>query len=170
MHIDLFGYLNYNFIKKIGEEIIPFIVISILGIIVMISILGLPANFTLFNFISMIITFILGSILALIFYSIFGLLAFYIQKVNSLYQMTDKIVMVLGGSYVPISLFPNIMKKIAMYSPFGAINFVTSTVYDSWKNEYIIKIGMQIFWIFIFYILLQELYKRAKRRLSINGG
>ena len=78
--------------------------------------------------------------------------------------------MVLGGSYLPIALFPKIMKDIATYSPFGAINFVTSTVYSSWQNEFIIKILMQIVWIVLLYFLLRWLFEKAKRKLAINGG
>ncbi len=164
------NYLKYNVLKKIGEDILIFIIVLIIGSALMVLLVGIPSTFNTFTFLSIFVTSALGIILSLVFYSIIGLLAFYIQKVRSLYNIIDKFVMVLGGSYLPIALFPKIMKDIATYSPFGAINFVTSTVYSSWQNEFIIKILMQIVWIILLYFLLIWLFEKAKRKLAINGG
>ena len=78
--------------------------------------------------------------------------------------------MVLGGSYLPISMFPKFMKVFAFISPFGAINFASSTVYDSWNSEFIIRIGLQLFWIAVFGLLLNFVYKKSKEKAMINGG
>ena len=78
--------------------------------------------------------------------------------------------MILGGSYLPISMFPNFMKIIAYASPFGAINFASSTVYNSWNNEFIMRISLQLLWIVVFGILLCYVYKKSKEKAMINGG
>ena len=79
-------------------------------------------------------------------------------------------ILILGGSYLPISMFPNFMKIIAYVSPFGAINFASSTVYDSWNNEFIMRIALQLLWIGIFGILMHYVYKKSKEKAMINGG
>jgi len=78
--------------------------------------------------------------------------------------------MILGGSYLPVGLFPKFMKILAFISPFGAVNFATSTVYSSWNNEYLIRILIQIVWIIIFGFLLVFVYKKAREKAMINGG
>ena len=78
--------------------------------------------------------------------------------------------MILGGSYLPISMFPPILKYMAFFSPFGAVNFATSTVYESWNNEYLIRLGLQIGWIIIFGILLNIVYRKSKKKAMVNGG
>ena len=78
--------------------------------------------------------------------------------------------MVLGGSYLPISMFPKVMKIMAYASPFGAINFASSTVYDSWNTNCYKMIGMQIIWIFVFGLILFFVYKKSKEKAMINGG
>ena len=78
--------------------------------------------------------------------------------------------MILGGSYLPVSMFPNFMKVIAYISPFGAINFATSTVYSSWNNEFIIRIILQIVWIIILGIILAFIFNKAKKKINVNGG
>ena len=78
--------------------------------------------------------------------------------------------MVLGGSYLPISMFPPFLKVFAFISPFGAVNFASSTVYESWNNEYLTRIGLQVLWIVVFGLLLIFVYKKSKEKAMINGG
>ena len=164
------NYISLSFYKALGQGLYSFIVISILGSVAMILFVGIP-NLNLIVFIpTFIITLILGTILGLIMYSIIGLLSFFMQDVRPIHWIADKFVMVLGGSYLPVALFPTFMKILAFISPFGAINFTTSTVYSSWNNEYIIRILLQIIWIIIFGILLKYVYKKAREKAMINGG
>ena len=164
------NYLLLSFLKVIGQGIYSFLFISILGSIIMILTLGVP-NVDLIIFIpTFIITFILGQILALFIYGIIGVSAFFIQDNRPIHWIVDKFVMILGGSYLPISMFPSFMKLIAFISPFGAINFATSTVYSSWNNEFLIRIILQIIWIIISFLILRFMYYKAKIKAMINGG
>ena len=164
------SYFTISSMRIIGRGLFSFLFISIIGTIVMAIFVGLP-NLNLPLFIpSLIITLTLGIILSIFIYGLIGLLAFFIQDVRPIYWIVDKFVMVLGGSYLPISMFPNFMKIIAFASPFGAINFATSTVYDSWNNEFILRIALQLIWIIIFGLLLKYVYKKVKEKAMINGG
>lgn len=164
------NYVVLTFYKMIGQGIYSFVVISILGSITMLLLVGIPViNLAIF-IPTFIITFILGSILALIMYAMIGLLSFFIQDVRPIFWITDKFVMVLGGSYFPVALFPLLMKILAYISPFGAINFASSTFYSTWNNECVIRILLQIMWIVVFATLLVYVYKKARAKAMINGG
>ena len=164
------NYLLISFMRVIGQGIFSFLFISILGSIIMALFVGI-SNLNLPIFIpTFIITLFLGQVLGLLVYGIIGLMAFFIQDVRPIHWIVDKFVMILGGSYLPISMFPNFMKVIAYASPFGAINFASSTVYDSWNNEFITRILLQFMWIFIFGILMNYIYKKSKEKAMINGG
>lgn len=164
------SYLILSFYKVIGQGIFSFLFISIVGSIIMTLTLGIP-NLNLVIFIpTFIITLLLGQILGLMIYAIIGLMSFFIQDIRPIHWIVDKFVMILGGSYLPISMFPPFMKVIAFISPFGAINFASSTVYDSWNNEFIYRILIQIVWIIITYLLLNYVYKKSKEKAMINGG
>lgn len=164
------NYVLLSCYKCLGQGIYSFAVISILGSVAMWLFIGVPHVNLLIFIPTFIITLILGTILGLIMYSIIGLLAFFIQDVKPIHWIVDKTVMVLGGSYLPIAMFPPFMKFITYISPFGAINFATSTVYSSWNNEFVIRILMQIMWIIIFALLLKYVYRKAREKAMINGG
>lgn len=164
------NYVLLSFYKNIGQGIYPFLVISILGSILMFIFVGFP-NVNLIIFIpTFILTFLLGTILSLILYSIIGIFSFFMEDVRPIYWIVDKTVMVLGGSYLPIAFFPPFMKFLAFISPFGAINFTSSTVYNSWNSEFLFRIMLQCFWILIFLLLLIFIYKKARFKAMINGG
>lgn len=164
------NYVFLTFYKCIGQGLYSFIVISLLGSVAMLLFVGVP-DLNLSIFIpTFIITFILGTILGLILYSIIGLLSFFMQDVRPIHWVVDKLVMVLGGSYLPVALFPPFLKFLAFVSPFGAINFTSSTVYESWNEEFLIRILLQIIWIIIFGLLLIYVYKKSRQKTMINGG
>jgi ABC-2 type transport system permease protein len=164
------NYLLISFMKVIGRGLFSFLFISVVGSILMISFIGVP-NLNLAIFIpTFIITLFLGQLLALLIYGIIGLLAFFMQNNRPIHWIVDKTVMILGGSYLPISMFPPLMKTIAYISPFGAINFASSTMYESWNNEFMMRIGIQVIWIIVFAILMTFVYKKSKEKAMINGG
>jgi len=116
------------------------------------------------------LTFICGSILSLFLYLIVGLLSFWIEDINPVFWIVDKAVMILGGSYLPIALFPAFMYKIALYSPFGASQFITHTVYESWQTNWYQLVGIQLFWIVLLGLIIYFMFERAKQKVSVNGG
>ncbi len=164
------SYLTISFMRVIGEGLFSFLFISFIGTIIMVLVLGIPQLNLLIFIPSFIITLFLGQILGLLVYGIIGLLSFFIEDIRPIHWIVDKLVMVLGGSYLPISMFPKVMKIMAFASPFGAINFASSTVYDTWNSEFILRIELQIFWIIIFGIILYFVYKKSKEKAMINGG
>ena len=164
------NYLKISFYKVIGQGIFSFIFMSLIGSILMILILGIPnVNLIVFTF-TFILTFIFGQIIALFLYGIIGIMAFFIEDITPIHWIVDKIVMVLGGSYLPISMFPPIMKVLAYVSPFGAVNFATSTVYESWNDEWIYRVLLQLVWIVVLGGILYILYNKSKKKAMINGG
>ncbi|MCR4322922.1 MAG: ABC-2 family transporter protein [Candidatus Azambacteria bacterium] len=165
------SYLSYRMWWQVGEGLYPFLVISFFGAIILASIVGIPATMSTYVFIpTLVLVFLFGAILSLALYATVGLLAFWIEDVSPLFWIVDKAVMILGGSYLPVALFPNFMYKIALYSPFGASQFITHTVYGAWAIEWPVKIGIQIFWTFVFVIVVSILFAKARKKVSVNGG
>ena len=165
------SYLSYRIWWQIGSGLYSFVVITIFAALALILIVGLPPTMTIGIFIpTFILTFLCGSVLSLFLYSIIGLLSFWLEDVNPVFWIVDKAVMILGGSYLPVALFPDFMYKIALYSPFGASIFVSHTVYESWQTNWYQLVGIQLFWIFVFGVGIYYMFKMAKERVSVNGG
>lgn len=164
-------YLSYRVWWQFGAGLYPFFVAAILGTIALIFFVGIPATMSSsFFFLTLIIVFILSCVLSLLIYAAVGLLSFWIEDIKPLYWIVDKAVMILGGSYLPVALFPPLMYKIAVWSPFGASQFITHTVYETWKHDYFEMFGIQLIWILILGIIVTVMFSRAHKKVSVNGG
>ena len=164
------NYIFLSFCKVLGQGLYSFIVISILGSLSMLIFVGLPILNLVIFIPTLIATLVLGQILGLVLYALIGVLSFFMQDVRPIYWVVDKLVMMLGGSFLPIAMFPNLMKILAYISPFGAVNFASSAVYEAWNNEFIMRLLLQTAWIIIFGLLLKFVFDKAKQKAMINGG
>jgi ABC-2 type transport system permease protein len=165
------SYVSYRIWWQLGAGLYPFAIISLVGAIALALMVGFPASMTVTLFLpTLLLTFILGVVLSLLLYSIVGLLAFWIEDINPVFWMVDKAVMILGGSYLPVALFPALLYNAALYSPFGASRFVTYTVYETWQSSWLFHIGIQAFWIIVLGLIVHCLFTRARERVSVNGG
>lgn len=164
-------YLSYRAWWQIGVGIYPFLVTTTLGAIALVFTVGIPQTMTIHLFLpTLLLTFVGAIILSLLVYSIVGLLAFWIEDILPVFWVVDKAVMILGGSYLPVALFPALMYKIALYSPFGASVFVTHTVYESWASVWYTLIGIQLFWIVLLGLVVYAMSLKAVKKISVNGG
>lgn len=165
------SYLGYRIWWQIGSGLYPFIVSTVLGSITLALIIGIPQTMIGGMFwLTLFLVFIGAAVLSLILYSIVGLLAFWIEDVTPIFWVVDKAVMILGGSYLPVALFPAFMYKFALYSPFGASQFITHTVYDTWSSQWPLFIGIQLFWILVLAAVVVVVFKKARGRVFVNGG
>ena len=165
------SYLYYRSWWQIGLGIYSFVVITPIGAAILGSIVGFPETMKAPLFIpTLFCVVLLGILLTLVLHIIIGLLAFWIEDINPIFWIVDKAVMILGGSYLPVAMFPSLMYKMALYSPFGASLFVTHTVYASWQSQWSLHIGIQIFWVVFLSLVMYGLFVKARRRVSVNGG
>jgi ABC-2 type transport system permease protein len=164
-------YLTYRFWWQIGSGIYSFLFSAFFGSVILALVVGIPKTMAIGIFIpTLFLVFLGASLLSLFLYTIVGLLAFWIEEINPVFWIVDKTVMILGGSYLPVALFPPIMYNFALYSPFGASQFVTHTVYSSWQADWQLLIGIQIFWTIILGTIMYIMFLKAREKVSVNGG
>lgn len=165
------SYLSYRAWWQIGTGLYSFFAISIIGGALLFLLIGIPDAMRFPMFLPTLFFVFLGSaLLSLALYFIVGLLAFWIDDIQPVFWMVDKSVMILGGSYLPVALFPPMMYQLALWSPFGASRFITHAAYDSWQSEWLGLLGIQMLWTVILSVIVSVLFSLAKRRVSINGG
>ena len=166
-----FHYLWYRTLWQIGSGLYSTLVNTSLGTLLLLGTAGLPATMlTPFFWGSLLIVLPLSLIIDFQIYIIVGLLAFWIEDVTPAFWIVDKTVMLLGGSYLPVALFPDWLYTLALWTPFGAARFVTHTVYQNWPDKMLLAIGLQVGWIIILGSGVAVIFHYAQRRVSVNGG
>ena len=165
------SYLFYKIWWTIGLGLHNFVLIGVFGFLVLFLMIGIPQSMTIGIFVPLLILeAIFTIVLSIIIYTIVGLFAFWMEDINPVFWIVDKFIMILGGSYLPVALFPAIMYKFAIYSPFGASMFISHVVYDSWRVDWYKLMGMQVLWIVTLGLVLIWLFKKVQEKVSVNGG
>jgi ABC-2 type transport system permease protein len=159
--------LSFHFGNRMNVFLINLIACSVF-MFYFFGVLPIMATFTFWATLPVVLFFCFT--ITFLIFACLGLLSFWIEDIAPISWILDKFVMILGGSFVPIAFFPTFLKNIATYSPFGASQFLTSMMYNSWLDAWPKMILIQILWTLFFSLILYFLFKSAVRNVATNGG
>ena len=165
------GYLAYKVSLQFGSNFLNGIITLLGACLILVVFIGVPVFvLTPLWILEVILLTILGLTLAYLIYIVVALAAFWLNNATPLYWITDKSILILGGSYIPVALFPDIIKTIARFSPFGASMFSTYIFYPNFVSDAPKLLAIQIGWILVAFFLVKVIYGAAERKLTVNGG
>jgi ABC-2 type transport system permease protein len=162
------------FILKAGENIgknMPVVVGLIFCAIGYWFIKGLPDidHLALRFAIGMLLLFF-GIIIGILMYGLIGYSVIWLQDINAVFLVVDKMVMIFGGIYIPISFFPHIFRLLGESLPTGAALFLSQIFYVDFFANLPRFIITQLIWIVLLLASLYKVDQIAKRHLTVNGG
>jgi ABC-2 type transport system permease protein len=114
----------------------------------------------------------MGFLLNFLFDSSITLIAFWTTRVWSLQQLSWGFQVLLGGSFVPLTLMPVWVQAIAQFLPYQLwISFPTLTLLNKLSTEQLLlNLGLQLFWVVVMYVIFAWLWRRALQRFSAVGA
>lgn len=164
-------YLSFVVSQRIGRNFLTFLLNTIVACALAFFIAGWPdVTLSLEWFGKFFLLLFLGCILSCQIFSLIGLSTFWLEDSQAVMWIFDKSIMVLGGAYFPIVLMPEILRQIAVFSPFGAILIFSQAFAPDFHAQFVWYVLSQLFWFIMLGILLSFLWKRAVKNLTINGG
>jgi ABC-2 type transport system permease protein len=115
----------------------------------------------------------LSSLLHLLFQVATGMTTFWIHQAEAVYRIYQKLLIVLGGMYLPLTLYPIWVQKFVWLTPFpamlyGAIRPVLSEKFDA--ALFLQSFGLIALWSILALMLVQGLFSLCIRRIEVNGG
>ena len=100
-----------------------------------------------------------------------GLVAFWIGEVTPVFWVWQKLLFVFGGLMLPIRLYPPIMQRLAALTPFPDILAgPASFVLDGEAVAAHVLVVRLVMWCVATTAVVQWMYARARRALTVNGG
>jgi ABC-2 type transport system permease protein len=84
----------------------------------------------------------------------------------------DSIVALLGGTYLPLWIYPPLLRRALEYLPFRGISYTPVAILVSAISlEQVPQaLGIQVVWLVVLAAGSRGLYAAARRRLAIQGG
>ena len=167
-----FPYLLRYFGEDIGEICSSFLLRGIPMLVIASFLFTIPLPINLSNFLLFIISLGLCYCILWLIDAIFGILNFWTLGFGNMSQVAIAIVRVLSGSFVPLWFFPDKLQTILYLTPFPYSYQSTISIYIgrfTWEES--IKILLiQLLWIGILLIAMLALYKKANRKIVVQGG
>ncbi len=166
-----FSYIRQKIYMQIGEGLVPFISALVLSVAVSWLFVGLPdVGMPAGQWIVFVaLIFVLSRILECIMFVLCGLTGFWLQDSQPVFMVVSKLMMIFGGAWVPVAFFPEVLQKIAEYSPFGATLAISYAMYPNFGTHVYVIILNVLFWIVAMGALMYVVSKHAMRKLSVNG-
>lgn len=119
-----------------------------------------------------LLSIILAYCIQFLYSLIIGLLAFWLIVTWPLNMLLNAIYKLLSGSWIPITMFPELLYKINLFLPFRAIYAIPVTIMTNQMetNTILKSIIIQLIWIIFLYVITEIVWKVGKRKLIIQGG
>lgn len=161
------NYFKLRFAEFLGFNTISFFFTYIIGGILIgcASKFGV-LNIDLFNVILFGITLINSVILLFLIYGIIGILGFWFIEVGSAYRAYQVFIQIFCGGFIPLTVLGEKIVSIMKYTPFLYIlNYPIEVLTDKLElHELFFNYAIQVCWIVILLICINELWKRGIKK------
>lgn len=163
-------YLWMRLSEGIGALCVHLIVFFTFGTAFLYAYLGAWPSIGVVPVVAALTLLIGGSIIHLLFQICCGLGTFWTDDAAFIYNAYMKVMLLLGGIYLPISLYPSFMPtKLIELLPFssmvGAPSALLIGVGSFWG-----VLGLQIVWGAVIMVLLHRFYAVCLRKVEVHGG
>lgn len=165
------SYFSYYFGIRIGE-LIESGIVSILTFAICSILFGVMLPAGILNLIFFMIVVFLAVVTVYFFELIIGMMAFYTNAIWGAEILKRAVLSIFSGMIAPITLFPDLLQKIANFLPFKDCIYTPISIYFGKLNniEIVQVVLKQCIWITIFYIIAKILFKKAVKNITVNGG
>jgi ABC-2 type transport system permease protein len=102
-----------------------------------------------------------------------GLSGFYTESIWGLVTVKETLILALSGALIPIQFFPEGLQNALLLLPFSAIYHTPLMMITQPSQDLgllLERLGLQFFWVGVFFVLTRLFYNRAIRVLRIAGG
>ena len=165
-----YSYFLYHWFLLLGKSFFPLFVNVLVGTFIVLTFIGLP-NFSLFSFVLGLVFCLIGAFLNFTISFTLGLLAFWFEEVRPFNWIYSKLLLIAGGSIVPLQFFPEWIKPVLNFLPFSKVFYFPATVIFKFNwNDLFYGTFILVFWTVVALGLVYFVFNKAKRNVSINGG
>lgn len=114
---------------------------------------------------------VLGSFaLSTMLYTCMGLLAFWVEDPDPFLRIVEKIMVIMGGSVVPLALLPDVARRVIEYIPFAAPGLPAQVTSPDFLAHAPRLLAIEFGWVAVFAVVLAVMWRMAERRVEVNGG
>lgn len=117
-----------------------------------------------------VLVLVLGLIISACVYAMVGLCAVFIQDARPAFMIVDKLMMLFGGTYIPVGFFPRWLRLTGETLPIASTTLITQMFYPDFVENLPRFLVTQLFWLVVVIWGLFLFTRAANQRITVNGG
>ncbi|MFL7791636.1 MAG: ABC transporter permease [Anaerolineae bacterium] len=164
------SYPFYQVANSLGNSVPRFLVnfltaIAVVGIGIG-QFAGSPQGIAAFLVMAML-ALLLDALIAVLI----GLAAFWLEEVNPVFLIYQKLLFTVGGMFLPLEMFPGWLRRIATWMPFQFITYAPPRAFVDFEPEFVMQalVG-QVIYVVVLAALVSLVWRIAQRRMVVHGG
>ncbi|HSW81108.1 MAG TPA: ABC-2 family transporter protein [Candidatus Saccharimonas sp.] len=161
-----------KFAQLLGKNSLEFLVQLIVVPIVLLLMIGppnvahlTPALVLLFGVLA-----VMSVVTAAALFMTVGLAAFWLNDAKSVFRIIDKMALICCGTFVPLALLPDVMQQIVRFTPFFIYAAPTRIFDPTAERALIPTIISGVIWTFGMLAICEFVWRRANKKMEVNGG
>ncbi len=165
-----YDYLLARFASVTANTVLAFAVVFPAAFIIAWITTG-TIEVTVAGLLLFLIAFVLRTLLYFALQAIAGLATFWIEKATAFVWITGLLILTFGGGAVPIGFWPSWARTAVELTPFPTMMYYPAKLFvDPDPSVALAMLLRSVIWICILGGIVLALYRRALRRLDLNGG
>ena len=102
----------------------------------------------------------------------YGFLAFFLKNLWGTGLIKQVIIDFLSGATIPLAFMPPVLRNILNFLPFSSLSYTPVMIYMGMYtgSELLYRMGMQVFWLVVIFLVSKLIWKSAVTRLCVHGG
>ena len=164
--------IHFTFFTSLGFVITNFLAIAVPSLFLMFFVFNVKLVFGL-NIPFFLVSIILAYGISFNIDYMVGTTAFYNEAIWGICITKEVVMLFLSGALLPLSFFPDSIRRVAELLPFQAIYNLPLQILVSktlTPRDYLNAIIIQLFWLAALSIASRLFFHTASRRLTVNGG
>ncbi|MCG5214627.1 ABC-2 family transporter protein [Streptosporangium soli] len=165
------GLLTLSLGQQLGATLAGF-PRALIGIAVGLTIQAVPPPAGVVTTLAFVVSSLLGMAVALLCNLLVSLTAFWTTEIYGAIMVYHMAAAFCSGALIPLWFMPDALGAVLRYLPFSAQVFTPLSIYfdPSPGPHTLAAIGVQVAWVVLLAYLSRLVWKRALRRVVINGG
>ncbi|MGG4178631.1 ABC-2 family transporter protein [Virgibacillus pantothenticus] len=159
------------FFNELGNLLYNLIFIFIPSIIITLILVDLPLSvISLENTLLFIVSFMLSYFLSFLLSYFIACLSIWIINIWGILEFYDALLLICGGTLIPLSIYPEIVQKILALLPFQSIFFTPLAIFTGNNSLVNNPLLVQVLWIILLIGINLVVTNVIKKRINFMGG
>jgi ABC-2 type transport system permease protein len=163
-HLMLFEFVGQSFTKLATTSVPMFVVVCLLFRPT------LPSSGYVWT--SFGVSLGLGFLTAFYVDYILSLIGFWTTELSGLFWAKDSMIAILGGTYLPLWIYPPVLRQLLTFLPFQGISYTPVAIFvgQIGLSQLPRAFAVQIAWLVILAVGSRGLYASAMKKMAVQGG